>query len=152
MAHSRSRNPILEINGSPLEEWEMLLSRLRRIPRRCQGFPDRLRHPPGRDAGDSQSLMQRQHGSSQGHIGGEQVNRQHPGPQLGLVLSQEGPLADAVVPFAVLAPVAHGHLARIPGSVAVPAVGAASGTPELALPADGGQPLFGGFLVGESLE
>ena len=34
--------------------------------------------------------MQRQHGSSQGHIGGKQVNRQHPGPQLGLVLSQRG--------------------------------------------------------------
>ena len=80
------------------------------------------------------------------------MNCQHPGPQLGLVLSQEGPLADTEIPLAVLAPVAHGHLARVPGPVPVPAVGTAGGAPELALPADGGQPLFGGFLVGESPE
>ena len=80
------------------------------------------------------------------------MNRQHPDPELGLVLPQKSPLADTEMPLAVLAPVAHGHLPGIVASDVVPAVRATVGTPELSLPPDGRQPLLGGVLVGKRLE
>lgn len=80
------------------------------------------------------------------------MNRQHPGPELGLVLSQESPLANTEMRLAILAAVAHGLLPGIVAPDVVPARRTAVGTPELPLPPDGGQPLLGGVLVGKRLE